>query len=98
MKLENISKNKKLVFGIVLDAFGYLSFIFPLIDIVWAPLSGYLMTKLYKGKPGKIAGIITFIEEALPFVDVVPTFTLMRLYSYVFSKKPKETTIEVEAE
>lgn len=98
MQLENFSKNKKLVLGLVLDALGYLSFIFPLMDIVWAPLSGYLMTKLYKGKPGKIAGIITFIEEALPFVDVIPTFTLMWLYTYVFVKKPKETIIEVEAD
>jgi len=98
MQLEKFSKNKKLLIGLVLDALGYLSFIFPLMDIVWAPLSGYLMTKLYKGKPGKIAGLITFIEEALPFVDVIPTFTLMWLYTYVLEKKPKETIIEVEAD
>jgi hypothetical protein len=42
------------------------------------------MTKLYKGKEGKIAAIISFIEEALPFLDVVPTFSLMWLYTYVF--------------
>jgi hypothetical protein len=98
MQLENFSKNKKLVIGLILDALGYLSFIFPFIDIIWAPLSGYLMTKLYKGKPGKIAGIITFIEEALPFVDVIPTFTLMWLYTFVLATKKEETIIEVEAE
>jgi hypothetical protein len=61
---------------------GYVSFVFPLFDFIWAPLSAYLMTKLYKGKQGKIAAVIVFIEEALPFIDVVPTFTIMWVYTY----------------
>lgn len=92
-----MNKYTKLIFGIVLDAVGYVSFLIPGIgefsDIIWAPLSGYIMTKLYKGKPGKIAGVIAFVEEALPGLDVIPTFTLMWLYSYVFKKK--EDLIEV---
>ncbi len=86
-----MNKYKKLILGIVLDALGYVSFLIPGIgefsDIIWAPLAGYLMTKLYKGKPGKIAGIITFAEEALPGLDVIPTFTLMWLYTYIFKKE-----------
>lgn len=86
-----MNKYTKLILGLVLDAIGYVSFVIPGIgefaDIVWAPLSGWLMTKLYKGKSGKIAGIITFVEEALPFMDVIPTFTLMWLYTYVFKSK-----------
>ena len=86
-----MNKYKKLIIGIGLDAIGYLSFLFPgigeLTDIVWAPVSGWLMTKLYKGKPGKIAGVVTFVEEALPGFDVIPTFTLMWLYTYVFKKE-----------
>ena len=85
-----MNKYKKLILGIILDAVGYASFIIPGIgefsDIVWAPVSGWLMTKLYKGKSGKIAGVITFVEEALPGLDVIPTFTLMWLYTYVFKK------------
>ena len=92
-KINN--KNKKLGLGILFDAFGYLSFVFPLIDIVWAPLAAYLMTKMYEGKKGKIAAAVTFIEEALPFLDVIPTFTLMWLYTYVFDKKKGETILEV---
>jgi len=64
-----------------------VSFVFPPFDIVWAPLSAYLMTRLYKGKKGKIAAVVTFIEEALPFLDVVPTFTLMWVYTFVFNKE-----------
>lgn len=88
------NKYKKLAIGLVLDAVGYASFAFPVLDIVWAPLSAYFMTKLYEGKKGKIAAAIAFIEEAMPFLDVIPTFTLMWLYTYVFETK-KEKIVEV---
>ena len=93
-----MSKYKKLVLGIVFDALGYTSFIIPGIgefaDIIWAPVSAWLMTKMYKGKTGKVAAIINFVEEALPGFDVIPTFTLMWLYTYVFSNEEK--TIQVK--
>ena len=89
-------KHKKLALGILFDALGYVSFIFPPFDFVWAPLSAYLMTKLYKGKKGKIAAAITFVEEALPFLDIIPTFTLMWLYTYVFNKEKVDTIIDVD--
>jgi len=92
LNLEN--KYKKLAVSIILDAVGYVSFVFPFFDIAWAPLSAYFMTKMYKGRTGKIAGAIAFIEEAMPMLDVIPTFTLMWLYSYVFKSK-EEIIIEV---
>jgi len=95
MKNKINNKYKKLGLGILFDAFGYLSFVFPFIDIVWAPLAAYLMTKMYEGKKGKIAAAVTFIEEALPFLDVIPTFTLMWLYTYAFEKKNVATIIDV---
>ncbi|WP_166964355.1 hypothetical protein [Yeosuana marina] len=86
-----MSKYNKLIIGILLDAIGYVSFLIPGIgefsDIVWAPISAWIMTKLYKGRSGKVAAVINFVEEVLPGVDVVPTFTLMWLYTYVFNKK-----------
>ncbi len=95
MNFENASKHKKLALSLIFDAFGYISFIFPPFDIAWAPASAYLMTKLYRGRSGKIAGAIAFIEEALPGLDIIPTFTLMWLYSYVIKSKTEETIIEV---
>lgn len=78
----------------MLDAVGYLSFVIPGIgefsDVIWAPLSGYIMTKLYKGKAGRIAGVIAFVEEAFPFSDVVPTFTIMWIYTYLITSKTKK--------
>ena len=82
MNWDKLKKQHKLILGLIFDLLGYISFIFPPFDFVWAPLSAYIMTKLYEGKNGKIAGIIVFIEEALPFLDVVPTFTIMWMYSY----------------
>ena len=86
---------KKLALSILLDAIGFI----PLIDIIWAPLSGYIMSKMYSGTKGKIAGIISFLEEIIPFSDFIPTFTLMWIYTNFFSKevekKEKPITIEV---
>ncbi len=88
-----MNKYKKLVLSIIFDAIGYVSFFIPGIgefsDIVWAPVSGWLMMRLYKGRAGKIAGIIAFVEEALPGLDVIPTFTLMWLYTHVLKKEPE---------
>ncbi|GAA4243689.1 hypothetical protein KO504_07790 [Winogradskyella psychrotolerans] len=89
-----MNKYKKLIIGILLDGLGLVSFIIPGVgefsDIVWAPVSGWLMTKLYAGKAGKVAGLITLVEEALPGFDVIPTFTLMWFYTYVFKREKIE--------
>lgn len=90
MKLENLSKYKKLALGIVFDIIGFITFI----DIIWAPLSGYLMTKMYKGNKGKIAGVISFLEEIIPGLDIIPTFTIMWFVTYVFSKE--ENVIDIK--
>ena len=54
---------------------------------------------MYPGKNGKLASIIVFIEEILPFTDIIPTFTLMYVYTFVFKKAPRKQvrTIEVES-
>ena len=94
MNLENLSKNKKLALSILFDIVGMLTFF----DIIWAPASAYLMSKMYKGNKGKIAGIVSFIEEIIPGFDIIPTFTIMWLVTYVFNKKEKPIVVEVEAE
>ena len=93
------NKYKLLIIGLLLDAVGVLtsSWILPAIgdfsDIVWAPLAAWLMTKMYKGTAGKVAGVITFIEEIIPYVDIVPSFTLMWLYTYVLKGKTVDKVI-----
>jgi hypothetical protein len=91
MNFENTSKYKMLALSLLFDAIGFITFI----DLIWAPLSAHLMTKMYKGQTGKIAGTISFIEEIIPGLDIIPTFTLTWFYVYVIRSKAKETIIEV---
>lgn len=91
---------KKLLLALLLDGIGMLSFAIPFIgefsDLIWAPIAGWLMTRMYKGRIGQGAGLFTFIEEIVPGLDVIPTFTLMWLYTNVFKKAPANRTIEVK--
>ena len=91
MQIEG--KYKKLFVGLVLDGIGMLSLAIPglgeFLDILWAPVAGWFMTRLYPGRKGKIAGVIAFLEELLPGLDLIPSFTLMWLYTYVLSNKER---------
>lgn len=90
-------KYKLLLLGLLFDGIGMLSLLMPGIgeftDLIWAPVAGWLMTKMYKGNPGKIAGLIAFVEEIVPGLDIIPSFTLMWLYTYIF-KGNNSVTIE----
>ena len=41
---------------------------------------------MYEGTKGKIAGIVSFLEEILP-LDIIPTFTIMWVYTYIVQKE-----------
>lgn len=96
--LNNSSKNKKLILGILFDGIGMLSFTIPGVgefgDIVWAPLAGFLMSRMYEGRVGKVAGILTVVEEILPFSDIVPSFTLTWIYTYLINKDSNNNNSE----
>ena len=91
MTKNNRNKYTKLLLGLLFDAIGYVSFLIPGIgefsDVLWAPVSAWLMTRMYKGREGRIAAVVSFIEEILPVLDVIPSFTLMWFYTYVFTGK-----------
>jgi hypothetical protein len=80
-------KISKLVLCLLFDAIGMLSYLVPVfgeaIDVVWAPITGILLVTMFKGTAGKLAGIFGFIEELIPFVDIIPTFTITWFYTYV---------------
>lgn len=89
---EQISNKKRnLILGIAFDAIGMLSFSIPFLgefsDVVWAPIAGFLMTRMYKGTVGKVGGIFAFLEEIIPFTDVIPSFTLTWIYNYWIKKE-----------
>lgn len=85
-------KYKWLLLSILFDGIGMLSFVIPGIgefsDVVWAPVSVYFMTKMYKGTIGKVGGAVSFLEEIGVFgTDLLPTFTLTWVYTYLIKKK-----------
>ena len=90
MNLDKLSKNKKLILSIIFDAIGMITFI----DIIWAPVSAYLISKMYNGRKGKVAGIFSFVEEILPGIDFIPSFTIMWFLTYVVQKEEKAIVIK----
>ena len=65
---------------IIMDVIGMASYIIPgwgeFADLVWAPISGFVFYKLFGGRFGLIGGVLDFLEEVLPFTDVIPSFTI----------------------
>ena len=84
---KNSNKNAMLVLSLLFDGIGMLTYLVPVFgevtDIFWAPISAILLIIMFKGTAGKLAGVFGFIEELLPFVDVIPTFTITWFYTYI---------------
>ena len=92
-KMANQKKERKyllLLASLFFDAVGMLSFMVPGIgefsDVVWAPVSALLIYKMYEGVEGKIAGTVSFFEEIIPGLDIIPTFTLTWIYKFIIKK------------
>ena len=97
MSTTSDKRTRNLVLGLLFDGIGMSSLLIPglgdILDVIWAPLAGWLMTRMYKGNVGKAAGVITFIEEIVPGLDVIPTFTSMWIYTYFLSGKNKKNIV-----
>jgi hypothetical protein len=80
-------KFKRLAAAIALDVVGMLTLVFPVVgelgDLVWAPVAAIASVLLFGGRAGVVGGALTFVEEALPFTDIVPSLTLTWAYKYV---------------
>jgi hypothetical protein len=92
-----MKKSPSLLFCLAMDAIGMLTFIIPWFgefgDILWAPLSAIIFYASFGGKKGALGAVFSFMEEILPFLDFIPTFTIGWLYfRYVGSKELESTT------
>ena len=65
---------------ILLDVIGMASYFIPALgefaDVVWAPISALIFYKLFGGRFGMIGGVLNFLEEIIPFTDIIPSFTI----------------------
>ncbi|MCY1224570.1 hypothetical protein D3C87_60140 [compost metagenome] len=93
IKTASDKKQKQLMLSLLFDAIGMFSYALPFLgefaDFAWAPISGFILARMYKGTVGTVGGIISFLEELFPFTDILPTFTLTWIYTYYFSKERK---------
>lgn len=100
MKEMEIEKYKLLRKGIIFDLIGMVSMAIPVIgpftDLIWAPYAAKKMRGMYPGRDGKIAAVFVFLEEILPYTDIIPSFTLMWLYTYVWKKQPKVQVVRIK--
>lgn len=90
VKTVKDTKSRDLVLSLLFDGIGMMSYLIPFLgvitDVIWAPIAGLIMMRMYKGTVGAAAGFIVFVEEILPGLDFIPTFTLTWLYSYIIKK------------
>lgn len=61
---------------IILDIVGCLSYVVLPLGPVWAAISGIIFYFLFGRKFGLLGGIFSFIEELIPGIDFIPTFTI----------------------
>ena len=69
-----------IVLCVLLDLVGMASYFIPALgefaDVAWAPISGYLFFIQFGGRFGIIGGVLNFLEEIIPFTDIIPSFTI----------------------
>jgi hypothetical protein len=77
---------------LVFDFIGYASYAVPFLgeflDIVWAPVSAIIFWNLFGFKKGFFGGMFSFVEELMPGLDFIPTFTIN--WALVYFKRNKE--------
>ncbi|MBL7755083.1 MAG: hypothetical protein JNM44_11450 [Chitinophagaceae bacterium] len=88
-------RKPSLALCILLDLVGMASFVLPGLgewtDLFWAPVSSYLFLKLFGGAGGLLGAGFSFLEELLPFTDILPTFTLAWFLQNKYAAKTSGT-------
>jgi hypothetical protein len=70
-------------------AFLAIPFLGPFVEILFAPISAYIYMRMFGGVRGFFGGIFNFIEELIPGLDFIPTFTITWMIQY--SRRKKES-------
>ena len=80
---------------LLMDMLGCASYLIPFFgeffDLIWAPISAIIYWRLFCGVKGLFGGTFNFLEELLPGLDIIPTFTITWFMQY--HKRNKETVI-----
>lgn len=86
-----------LLLCLLMDLIGYATYAVPVLgefgDIIWAPISGLIFFRMFGGWKGAVGGIFNFIEELMPGLDFIPSFTIMWVLKYYRQPKQHQATI-----
>src|SRR6478672_13865403 len=73
---------------LVMDLIGSATIMIPVLgELIWAPISAIVFWKMFGFRKGFFGGIFSFIEELIPGIDFIPTFTIMWFIQYAKRKK-----------
>jgi hypothetical protein len=90
-------KNPSLVFCILMDLVGYMTYSIPLLgelgDLLWAPISALIFFSTFGSWKGALGGVFNFVEELLPGTDFIPSFTLMWFIQRMGQRKEEKNKI-----
>lgn len=92
---------QRLLVSLLVDLIGSSSYLLPLVgegaDVIWAPVQTILIMAMYD-KTSPNLKYVSFVEEILPFTDIVPSATIGWLMQFglplVFSKA-EENNIDI---
>lgn len=73
---------------ILMDVIGSAVIVIPVLgELIWAPISALIFWRMFGFHKGFFGGIFSFIEELIPGIDFIPTFTIMWFIQYAKRKK-----------
>src|SRR5438874_10471892 len=73
---------------LLMDVIGRATIMIPgLGELIWAPISAFIFWRMFGFRKGFLGGIFSFIEELIPGLDFIPTFTIMWIIQYARNKK-----------
>jgi hypothetical protein len=82
-----------LVMDILGCVFVMIPLIGPVIEMLFAPISAIIYLRMFGVRRGLFGGIFNFVEELIPGLDFIPTFTITWFVRYANQKKENTVTI-----
>ena len=73
-----------LVACLLMDAIGSAVILIPVAgELIWAPISAFLFWRMFGFRKGFLGGVFSFVEELIPGLDFIPTFTISWILLYL---------------
>lgn len=80
-EMNRQTREVSLIFCLLMDLIGYATYAVPVLgefgDLLWAPISALIFWRTFGSWKGMLGGMFNFVEEILPGLDFIPSFTIM---------------------